>query len=202
MTEMTLDPHAGIEWLAGLFPVRAARGKPLTLVFTDIEGFTAYAAAAGDRAAVRLVHQHDAAVLPAVRRHGGRMLKRLGDGLMAAFGSAERAVAAALDMQRVALARGRVRLHIGIHLGAPRMRAGDLVGHDVNVAARIAERAPGGQILVSGAVRDALGPLPARCREVRPLVVVGREPIRLYRVHPATMSAARQTGRGERYMRA
>jgi len=69
--DVAIDPVAGIEWLAGLFPVRPPRGRPLTVMFTDIAGFTAYAAAHGDRAAARLVHLHDAAVLPAIRRHSG-----------------------------------------------------------------------------------------------------------------------------------
>src|SRR5438445_281284 len=136
--EASIDPVAGIEWLAGLFPVRAPRRGALTVMFTDIAGFTAYAATCGDRAAARLVHRHDAAVLPAIRRHSGRILKRLGDGLMAAFASPGAALRAALEMQQAA--RG-VRLRIGIHAGAARSRAGDLIGHEVNLAARIAERA-------------------------------------------------------------
>ena len=115
--EASIDPVAGIEWLAGLFPVRAPRRGSLTVMFTDIAGFTAYAATRGDRAAARLVHRHDAAVLPAIRRHSGRILKRLGDGLMAAFASPAAALRAALEMQRAA--RG-VRLRIGIHAGAAR----------------------------------------------------------------------------------
>src|SRR2546425_6020227 len=93
---------AEIEWLAGLFPVVGPAGGQLTLMFTDIEGFTTYAAARGDRAAVHLVRHHDAAVLPALRYHGGRMLKRLGDGLMVAFGRPADAVAAALAIQHAA----------------------------------------------------------------------------------------------------
>src|SRR6266478_2092763 len=127
--EASIDPVAGIEWLAGLFPVRAPRRGSLTVMFTDIAGFTAYAATRGDRAATRLVHRHDAAVL-------------------AAIASPAAALRAALEMQQAA--RG-VRLRIGIHAGAARSRAGDLIGHEVNVAARIAERALGGEILVSDA---------------------------------------------------
>src|SRR5437867_8740725 len=85
--DASIDPVAGIEWLAGLFPVRAARRRPLTGMFTDIAGFTAYAATRGDRAAARLVQRHDRAVLPAIRRPSGRILKRLGAGLMARFAS-------------------------------------------------------------------------------------------------------------------
>src|SRR6184192_1038137 len=163
--EASIDPVAGIEWLAGLFPVRAPRRGSLTVMFTDIAGFTAYAATRGDRAAARLVHRHDAAVLPAIRRHSGRILKRLGDGLMAAFASPAAALRAALEMQRAA--RG-VRLRIGIHAGAARSRAGDLIGHEV-----------------SDAVRGAADGLAARFRPARALVIGGREPRLLFRVEAA-----------------
>lgn len=159
-------------------------------MFTDIAGFTAYAATRGDRAAARLVHQHDAAVLPAIRRYSGRILKRLGDGLMAAFSSPGAALGAALEMQQAA--RG-LRLRIGIHAGPARSRAGDLIGHKVNVAARIDERALGGEILVSDAVRAAAAGLPARFRAARPLVITGREPRLVFRVQGTLMSAACQT---------
>src|SRR5262249_20818463 len=81
------DPmhDAAIEWLAGLFPVVPAPRSRLTLMFTDIEGFTSWAARRGDGAALRLLRRHDRATLPAIRTHRGRIVKRLGDGLMVAF---------------------------------------------------------------------------------------------------------------------
>src|SRR5689334_12135212 len=166
-----------IEWLATLFPVLPRRRARVTLMFTDIEGFTACAAAGGDRAAARLLHRHDRAVLPAIRARGGRIVKRLGDGLMVAFGSPAAAVAAARAMRRAA--DPAVRLRIGIHVGKARTRAGDLIGHDVNVASRIADRARGGAILVSEAVRDARG-VAGAFRACRPLVIAGRKPVRLF----------------------
>ncbi len=195
MMDVAIDPVAGIEWLAGLFPVRPPRGRPLTVMFTDIAGFTAYAAAHGDRAAARLVHLHDAAVLPAIRRHSGRVLKRLGDGLMAAFSSPAAGLGAALEMQQAA--RG-VRLRIGIHAGPARSHAGDLIGHEVNVAARIAERATGGEIVVSDAVRGAAVGLAARFRPARALVIAGREPRPVFRVQGKTTSGGCQTRAKER----
>src|SRR3989442_11692447 len=85
--EVSIDPVAGIEWLAGLFPVRAPRRGALTVMFTDIAGFTAYAATPGDRAAARLVHPHDPAPLPAVPRPPGRILERHAAGPIPAFAS-------------------------------------------------------------------------------------------------------------------
>jgi class 3 adenylate cyclase len=170
---------AEIEWLAGLFPVIHPRSKRVTLMFTDIAGFTTRAAAGGDRAAVRLLRRHDRAVLPAIRERGGRIVKRLGDGVMVVFASPAAAVAAARAMLRAA--GPAVRLRIGIHAGEARMREGDLIGHHVNVASRIADRAAGGEILVSDAIRAADG-VDVSFRACRPLVIAGRKPIRLFLV--------------------
>ncbi len=172
---MTMSDPALIDWLADLFPVVPVRGRPVTVLFTDIAGYTAHAAARGDHGAVRLLRAHDAAVLPAVRRHMGRILKRLGDGVMVVFPSPNDALAAALGMQR----RARVALRIGIHTGPARSRAGDLIGHAVNVAARIADRARGGEVLVSDRVREAANG--GRFRRTRPLVLPGRSPVAVFR---------------------
>jgi len=176
--------HDGvIEWLAGLFPVLSGSGScQVTVMFTDIEGFSTWAATRGDRAALVLLRHHDSAVLPALRQHRGRIVKRLGDGLMIVFSAAADALAAALAMQRAARRRATVRLRIGIHAGEARLRDGDLVGHDVNVAWRIAERAGGGQILVSGGVREAAVALPASFRRTRPLVLAGATRVPLFAV--------------------
>ena len=179
---MFIDRGAQIEWLASLFPVVAPPRGPVTVMFTDIEGFTVFAASRDERATMGLLRRHDVAVLPAIRRHGGRILKRLGDGLMATFPSPADAIAAALAMQHAATRRGGLRLRIGVHAGAARWREGDLVGHDVNLASRIADRAPGGQILVSEAVRAAAQGIRARFRRTRPLVVRGRDPTAVFRV--------------------
>ena len=172
-TALLLGHLCQIEWLAGLCPFLAPRGsRGIALMFTDIKGFTRYAASRGDRAAVELLGRHDQAVLPAIRQYRGKVLKRLGDGLMVAFRSPADAAKAALSMQRDAR-RGRVKLRIGIHAGEALSRAGDLIGNDVNVASRIADRAAGGQILVSAAVRDAAGSLSTAFRKARPLVITG-----------------------------
>ena len=74
------DELAVIDWLAGLFPLIPRRGTRLAFMFTDLEGFTAHAAMQGNGAALRLLRRHDVLVLPAIRAHDGRIVKRLGDG--------------------------------------------------------------------------------------------------------------------------
>ena len=177
------DELAVIDWLAGLFPLVPRRGTRLAFMFTDLEGFTAHAALQGNGAALRLLRRHDALVLPAIRTHDGRIVKRLGDGLMAVFGSPAAALRAAVTIQAAAARRRpTVKLRIGIHAGEVRCREGDLVGHDLNVAARVTERARGGRIVVSDALRIEADGVPVRFRRTRPLLIPGREPLPLFSV--------------------
>jgi adenylate cyclase len=123
----------------------------IAVVFTDLEGFTAFTAANGDEAASRLLTEHLLAAGPVVRSRGGRQVKRLGDGLLLTFPAAEAAVLACLELVEIA---GPLRLRAGVHVGDVVIRRDDVVGHVVNVAARVTESAKGGQVLVSDAVRD------------------------------------------------
>ncbi len=133
------------------------RQQPVSIVFTDLEGFTRYTARLGDEAALALLADHHRAVGPIVRSRGGKVVKRLGDGLMLSFPSAESAVMAALEL--VDSPPGELRLRAGVHCGEAVVTADDLIGHDVNVAARVAAVARGGPVLATGAVRDAAGDL-------------------------------------------
>jgi adenylate cyclase len=131
------------------------RQQPIAIVFTDLEGFTQYTGRHGDEAALELLAEHHRAIGPIVRSRGGKVVKRIGDGLMLSFPSAESAVHAALDLMDVP--PGPLRLRAGVHWGEAVVTADDLIGHDVNVAARVAAVARGGQVLATVAVRDAVG---------------------------------------------
>jgi adenylate cyclase len=129
---------------------------PVAIVFTDLEGFTRYTARHGDEAARQLLADHHKVVGPVVRSRGGRVVKRLGDGLMLAFPSADAAVLAALELVELP---GELRLRAGVHAGEAVVTQDDLIGHDVNVAARVAAAATAGQVLATVAVRDHTGEL-------------------------------------------
>jgi adenylate cyclase len=131
--------------------------QPVSIVFTDLEGFTSFTSRHGDEAALDLLAEHHRAIGPIVRSRGGRVVKRIGDGLMLSFPSAEAAVLAALEL--VEVEPGPLRLRAGVHTGEAAVMPDDLIGHDVNVAARVAADARGGQVLVTAAVRDAVGEL-------------------------------------------
>lgn len=146
----------------------------MALVFTDLVGFSSWALEAGDVAALELLREVGTAVEGAVLAHEGRIIKRLGDGLMATFLSANHAVEAALDaqqaVQQIELEGYRPRMRAGVHWGRPRKLGGDYLGVDVNVAARIADAAKPDQVLISEAVLrrlDADGLSTGRVRRLK-----------------------------------
>jgi len=150
----------------GLLGMERLGGEPLgdadlTVLFTDIENYTAITDRLGDLAARELVRVHDRVVRAALAEAGGREIKHTGDGIMACFASASRAITAAVSIEEAAhtwnLADGqpaRLCIAIGMNTGAPIVDDGDLFGTVVNVAARITDCAGGGQVLVSDVVRQ------------------------------------------------
>jgi adenylate cyclase len=133
----------------------------VAILFTDLVDFSTWALEAGDETAIQLLDDVGSRSEEAVDERGGDVVKRLGDGLMAVFtdvGEAVEAAHAAMDAVSGIDCEGYDPvLRAGIHLGRPRKVAGDYLGVDVNVAARVAEAASGGELLVSSAAVERLG---------------------------------------------
>jgi adenylate cyclase len=134
----------------------------VAILFTDLVGFSEWALQAGDELAVALLREVGEAVEPAVLTRGGEVVKRLGDGLMAAFRDGASAVEAAFDAAertaQIEVAGHQPLLRTGIHLGRPRKVGRDYLGVDVNIAARLTESAHPQEILVSEQTLRALDP--------------------------------------------
>lgn len=167
-------------------PADEAVPELVTVMFTDLEGFTRFTADFGDEAAVALVTEHNRQIGPIVRSRGGRVVKRLGDGLMLTFSTPEAAVLAGLEL--VEETELPLRLRAGIHVGEAVITPDDIVGNAVNTAARITEEAPAGGVLASVDVRAAVrdeadgmlrGVSFGRARRYR---LKGLEPVSLCRV--------------------
>lgn len=126
----------------------------LTVAFTDLEDFTRFTAKAGDAAAARLLGQHYQTAGPIVRSRGGKVVKRLGDGLMMTFPEPTAAVLAAVELCEHAPKPLKVRA--GLHVGEVIVGHSDVLGHVVNIAARVTETAAGGEVLISHDLRDML----------------------------------------------
>jgi adenylate cyclase len=152
----------------------------MALVFTDLVGFSSWALKAGDAAALELLREVGTAVEGAVLAHEGRIVKRLGDGVMATFLAPEQAVAAALDaqdaVQKIELDGYHPRMRAGVHWGRPRRLGGDYLGVDVNVAARVADAAKPNQVLISGAILSRIDSNGLRTGRVRRLKAHGAPP--------------------------
>ena len=139
----------------GRSPLAASvsRAETSTILFTDVEGSTALTDQMGDAEARQLLRQHERITRQALKAHGGSEVKAMGDGFMASFGSATKALECAAAIQGN-MAATEVRVRIGLNAGEPIAEDDDLFGTAVIVAARIAAQAQGGEILVSDVVRQ------------------------------------------------
>jgi class 3 adenylate cyclase len=170
VSELTSE-HPGVLGEAGLGALQVwksvseaqgrGRGRTeLAIAFTDLVDFSNWALSAGDEAAIELLRDVSVAIEPPVKDNDGQVVKRLGDGMMAVFKSAEGALDA-LREGRERLAGLEVdgyepRIRAGLHVGCPRKVGRDYFGVDVNIAARVAEEAGPGEVLLSSAALEAL----------------------------------------------
>ncbi len=136
-------------------PVEVDTEATLTIVFTDIESSTQISTSMGDTQWFQLLSEHNSIVREQVARHDGAEIKAQGDGFMLAFGSVRKGLQAMLETQRqithqLGGSEPELKIRVGAHTGeAIADDSGDLYGYHVILAARIADQAVGGEILVS-----------------------------------------------------
>jgi adenylate cyclase len=130
------------------------------IAFSDIQGSTQLNEALGDREWVRLLERHTKLVDKMVADFGGYVVKNQGDGFMIVFGDAAQAVRCAIGIQQALAAddvrKQSIRVRIGMHFGSSVRRGDDLFGRNVAIAARVANQADGGEILITDSVRSAV----------------------------------------------
>jgi pimeloyl-ACP methyl ester carboxylesterase len=141
------------EFVTGTRPQRAPERVLATVLFTDIVGSTAQAAAAGDAAWRTTLERHDELVRRELARFRGREIKHTGDGFLASFDGPARAVeCAAAITDRVRVLGLEVRA--GVHTGECELRGDDMAGMAVHIGARVGATAGPGEVLVSSTVKD------------------------------------------------
>jgi adenylate cyclase len=137
--------------------LRSRLVEPPAICFLDITGYTRLTEERGDEAAAELAARLTPLVQRPAERHGGKVVKWLGDGVMFHFRDPNGGVVAATEMIDAIAAAGLPPAHVGIDTGPVVFQGGDYFGRTVNVAARILEQAGPGQILVSQEVVDRVG---------------------------------------------
>jgi adenylate cyclase len=153
------------------------------ICFLDLTGFTRLTEERGDLAAADLAERLAPSVQRHAERHGGKVVKLLGDGVMFHFRDASGAVTAALEMRDAVEADGLPPAHLGVHTGPVVFQGGDYFGRTVNLAARIVEQADPGTVLVSRDVVDAVGAGPFAFEPVGTFELRGvSEPVPLFAV--------------------
>jgi adenylate cyclase len=199
LLERAVERHPSLLGTVGLSAIQAISGaideaseeatlgtsRALSVVFTDLEGFTEWTAKEGDEAASHLLHAHHRVVEPIIAGRGGRLVKRLGDGLLLTFSRPEAAVLACLEL--VDSQPEPLRLRAGVHLGQVVVMRDDVIGHVVNTAARVAEVAVGSEVLATQDVTAAVQLPTIRFGEVRDERFKGiEEPVRICSVKWST----------------
>jgi class 3 adenylate cyclase len=133
----------------------------VTLVFTDLVGFSDWSLRAGDDATLTLLRRVAQVTEPPLLAAGGHIVKRMGDGTMAVFSDASTAVSAvlrALEAVRTVEVGGYTpHMRAGIHTGRPQRIGSDWLGVDVNIAARVMDRATKGGLVVSQSTLEQIG---------------------------------------------
>ena len=138
--------------------------QPIAVQFSDLRGFSSFTAEHGDEKAFQIAQQFVDLVGASVAQHGGRLLKTYGDGVMTSFDDPCQAVRSSVAMQKT-LCREYcggdedpvISAGIGLTWGSAIQTDGDLFGHSVNLAKRLADEAKGGQIVASASVLDETG---------------------------------------------
>ena len=161
-----------------------AAPRTCAVLFVDVSGSTRLYERLGNVDALDQISSCLSLLVDATTRHGGRVVKHTGDGLMCAFADADSALRAAEAMQTTMRERGRsggatIGVRVGCHFGEVLENAGDLFGDAVNVAARVAEVAQTGEIIATELLANRLSePLRENLRVLDPVSVRGRlEPV-------------------------
>ncbi|MCH8921233.1 MAG: tetratricopeptide repeat protein, partial [Chloroflexi bacterium] len=138
---------------------QAAPDGTVTILFSDIEGSTAKTEELGDQRWMEVLREHNAIIREQLAAHDGFEVKSEGDGFMLAFQSARKALKCAIETQKAFAKRAEssevpILVRMGLHTGEMIKEGDDFFGKHVNLAARIAAQADGGEILVSSLLKE------------------------------------------------
>lgn len=157
----------------------------VTILFSDIKGSTSYFERKGDAEGLAMVQHHNELLFPVIENAGGRVVKTIGDAIMACFKDPASAVKAAIQMQRV-LEQDRLktesedeRIHIrvALHMGLGLEKDNDVFGDVVNATAKVQQQADPDQIVITDALLDAARQAGAQCVKLGRAEIKGKDEV-------------------------
>ncbi len=189
------DPHSDRFYKSLISEIRRSR-RPVTIMFTDVEGSTHYWDAHGDVKGRLMVDLHNRLICPVITRYRGKVVKHVGDAIMASFTSPGNALKAAIGIQQILHQRrskeGSLlpKVRVGVHTGKALVESDDVFGDMVNVAARVGDYAKGCEICVSGSTAAKVKKKAFKLAKTGSFLPKGkRKPITIYecqwRAHPS-----------------
>ena len=135
----------------------------VTILFSDIKGSTSYFESKGDAEGLAMVQHHNSLLFPVIEEGGGRVVKTIGDAIMACFKDPGNAVKAAIRMQQVLeedrantqSEDERIHIRVALHKGPGLEKDNDVFGDVVNATAKVQQQADPDQIIITDILLDA-----------------------------------------------
>ena len=159
--------------------INAAYARAVTLLFTDIVGSTEYFETRGDIAGRQMIQTHNDLLFPLIASSAGRVIKTIGDSIMASFDDPRKGAECAVKMQEALREYNagrneaeKIRVRMGLHYGRAVMDDRDLFGDMVNTSARVEARAGGEEILITGELKKQVE------KSGLPLVYLGSDTVK------------------------
>lgn len=184
-----IDAYSAIETERTLEELGFIPERPTVLpgiAFVDLTGFTRLSEEAGDETAAGVSLRLGELARATAARHGGRVVKLLGDGVLIRFPDAQTAVGGTIALLAALPSAGLPAGHAGVSCGRVIEREGDVFGRTVNLASRVADVAPGGSLYVTASVVEAIDGLGHVVEPVAAAELHGIGTVPLFRVLLAT----------------
>jgi len=158
-------------------------GRHLTIMFTDLKDFTRKSAILDMVEMMEMMQEHDDLIIPIIEEHLGRIIKKIGDAIMAVFENPLNAVKAARAVQQKLRSRNKsiddpsrkIQVRIGVNCGMVLEKEGDVYGDTVNMASRVEGLAKEEQVFITREVFDFLDVDEITCVPLPPQKVKGKD---------------------------
>jgi len=163
----------------------------VTILFSDIKGSTSYFERRGDAEGLAMLQHHNDLLFPVIQENGGRVVKTIGDAIMACFKDPVGAIQAAIRMQKVMegdraateLPDDHIHIRVALHMGPGLEKDNDVYGDVVNASAKVQQQTDPDQIVITDVLVEAAHEAGAQCVKLGRAEMKGKdEAIELYAV--------------------